>query len=55
MHHDMETDAPPSIGSNWVNKEDLYQFLEQAQQDKIGAEQNFGSFVIAQLKQTSTP
>lgn len=44
-----ELDRSPTF--DWVNKEDLYQFLEQAQQDEIEAEQNFRTLVNQKLQQ----
>lgn len=46
-----ELDRSPTF--DWVNKEDLYQFLEQAQQDEITAEQAFRSLAQARLQQHS--
>lgn len=46
-----ECDRSPTF--DWVNKEDLYQFLEQAQQDEIAAEQNFRAFAHEQLQKRS--
>ncbi|WP_010470081.1 hypothetical protein [Acaryochloris sp. CCMEE 5410] len=40
-----------TTGFDWVNKADLYQFLEQAQQDEIAAEQNFRAVVQHKLQQ----
>ncbi|QUY42700.1 Uma2 family endonuclease [Acaryochloris marina] len=44
-----ELDRSPTF--DWVNKEDLYRFLEQAQQDEIEAEQNFRTLVNQKLQQ----
>ncbi|UJB71779.1 Uma2 family endonuclease [Acaryochloris sp. 'Moss Beach'] len=44
-----ELDRSPTF--DWVKKEDLYQFLEQAQQDEIEAEQNFRTLVNQKLQQ----
>ncbi len=44
-----ECDRSPTF--NWVTKEDLYHFLEQAQQDEIAAEQNFRALVQQKLQQ----
>jgi len=46
-----ECDRSPTF--NWVKKDDLYQFLEQAQQDEIEAEQTFREFVQQQIQQQS--
>ncbi|ABW28206.1 hypothetical protein AM1_3210 [Acaryochloris marina MBIC11017] len=40
-----------TTGFDWVNQEDLYHFLEQAQQDEIAAEQNFRALVQHKLQQ----
>lgn len=44
-----ELDRSPTF--NQINKEDLYQFLEQAQQDEIEAEKNFRALVNQKLQQ----
>jgi len=46
-----ELDRSPTF--DWVKKEDLYQFLEQAQQDEIAAEQACRSWAQEQLQQQS--
>lgn len=44
-----ECDRSPTF--DWVNKEDLYRFLEQAQQDEIAAEQALRSWAQEQCQQ----
>lgn len=44
-----ELDRSPTF--DWVNKEDLYQFLEQAQQDEISAEQACRAWAQEQCQQ----
>jgi len=46
-----ECDRSPSF--SWVEKTDLYRFLEQAQQDEIEAEKTFREFVRQRLGQLS--
>jgi Uma2 family endonuclease len=46
-----ECDRSPSF--SWVEKTDLYHFLEQAQQDEIEAEKTFREFVRQRLGQLS--
>ncbi len=44
-----ECDRSPTF--TWVEKEDLYQFLDQAQLDEIKAELNFRAYVREQIQQ----
>ncbi|ABW28201.1 Uma2 family endonuclease [Acaryochloris marina] len=44
-----ECDRSPTF--DWVNKENLYHFLEQAQQDEIAAEQAFRAWAQEQCQQ----